>query len=397
MNFDLLATKVQEFINDSLALNFTKVALMKNPFPEISWNEILNQIASKAKAKDKLPTWFHQKNIIFPSKLSIEQTSSEITAQYKASLIDGKTIIDLTGGFGVDDFYFSKKFNRLVHCELKPDLHEIVKHNFCNLKAHNIECFLGDSSKTLETLNQQFDWIYIDPSRRSDAKGKVFLLKDCLPNVPEQLDFYFKYTNNILIKTAPILDISAGLLELNQVKEIHIVAINNEVKELLWVLEKNRTTNPLIKTVNINKTEKETFEFYWGKESYSCDYTLPKTYLYEPNSAIMKSGAFDLICKYFNVQKLHNFSHLYTSDSLQTFPGRRFKINTQLSYNKTELKATLEGNKANITTRNFPETVEEIRKKWKIKDGGSLYTFFTTDINNHKIVLLCDKIQNDEN
>lgn len=397
MNFDLLAVKVQDFINDSLALNFTKVALMKNPFPEISWNEILNQIASKAKAKEKLPTWYNQKNIIFPSKLSVEQTSSETTAQYKAQLISGKTLIDLTGGFGVDDYYFSKNFNRLVHCELKSDLHEIVKHNFSNLKANNIECFQGDSHKILTNLNQHFDWIYIDPSRRNDAKGKVFMLKDCLPNVPENLEYYFKYTDNILIKTAPILDISAGLSELKNVKEIHIVAVQGEVKELLWIIEKDYNLEISIKTINITKSYPEIFNFVLGKENFNCHYTLPQSYLYEPNGAIMKSGAFDLICKEFNVNKLHTFSHLYTSESLVNFPGRRFKINKIINYNKQELKENLEEKKANITTRNFPEQVEMIRKKWKIKDGGDIYSFFTTDVNNNKIVLICDKIQNNEN
>lgn len=396
MNFDLLAIKVQDFINESLTQNFTKVALMKNPFPEIAWNEILNQIASKAKAKEKLPTWFNQKNIIYPSKLSVEQTSSEITAKYKAELVSGKTLIDLTGGFGVDDFYFSKHFNRLVHCELKGDLHEIVKHNFNNLKAINIECYQGDSHKTLNELNQHFDWIYIDPSRRNDAKGKVFMLKDCLPNVPENLDFYFNYSNNILIKTAPLLDISAGLSELNNVKEIHIVAVHGEVKELLWIIEKNYTAEITIKTINLTKTDAEKFNFKLGKEIFNCNYTLPQSYLYEPNNAIMKSGAFDLICKKFAVTKLHPFSHLYTSNDLITFPGRRFKIIKNINYSKQELRENLEEKKANITTRNFPETVDLIRKKWKIKDGGNLYTFFTTDANNNKIVLICDKIQNDE-
>lgn len=392
MNFDLLAPKVQEFIENSLMLNFTKVALMKNPFPEIPWNEILNQIASKAKAKEKLPTWYYQKNIVFPNKLSIEQTSSEITAQYKSSLISGKTLIDLTGGFGVDDYYFSKNFNHLIHCEIKTDLHEITKHNFNNLQASNIDCYLGNSHDTLEKLNQHFDWIYIDPSRRNDAKGKVFLLKDCLPNVPFYLDFYFKFTKHILIKTAPILDLSAGLSELRNVKEIHIVALQNEVKELLWIVEKGYSDPVLIKTINITKEENEIVEFIWGKEPFNCEYSKVQSFLYEPNSAIMKSGAFDHICHLFPVNKLHSFSHLYTNNERIKFPGRRFKVIKNIPCTKIEIKKYLEGKKANITTRNFPETVETIRKKWKIKEGGNLYTFFTTDLDNNKIILLCEKI-----
>jgi len=388
----LLAPEIQDFINESLSVNFSKLALQKNPFPEITWSDILTQIGCKIKAKDKLPTWFTSENILFPSKISLEQTSSEITAKYKATLVEGKTLIDLTGGFGVDDYYFSKKINRVVHCELKKELSEIVSHNFSKLEVPNIECINKDSSIVLKDLNQAFDWIYIDPSRRNDAKGKVFMLKDCLPNVPENLDFYFSFTTNILIKTAPILDLTAGLSELKNVKEIHIVALNNEVKELLWVIEKGFDSDTAIKTINFNKETEEKFNFNLNQFPDNNTYSLPKEYLYEPNSAILKSGAFDLIPSKFNIEKLHQHSHLYTSERLIEFTGRRFQIKNCFEYNKKEMKQFLENTKANITTRNFPETVEYIRKKWKIKDGGDIYTFFTTDMNNNKIVLICAKI-----
>lgn len=392
MDKQLLEPKIQDFIKESLTVNFSKLALQKNPFPEIAWSDILTQIGCKIKAKEKLPTWFNCENILYPSKVSLEQTSSEITANYKANLVDGKTLIDLTGGFGVDDYYFSKRVNRVVHCELKKELSEIVAHNFTELKASNIECINKDSTVVLKELNQHFDWIYIDPSRRNEAKGKVFMLKDCLPNVPEHLDFYLSYTANILIKTAPILDISAGLLELKNVKEIHIVALNNEVKELLWRIEKDFNDDVHIKTINFNKETAEKFDFNWSQLLQNNQYTLPKKYLYEPNSAILKSGAFDVIPSRFNIEKLHQHSHLYTSSSLVEFSGRRFEIKSSFEYNKKEMKAFLENTKSNITTRNFPETVEHIRKKWKIKDGGDTYTFFTTDMNNNKIVLICAKI-----
>ncbi|MES2811112.1 MAG: class I SAM-dependent methyltransferase [Bacteroidota bacterium] len=392
MNKRLLQPEIQDFINESLTANFSKLALQKNPFPEVPWSDILTQLGCKIKAKDKLPTWFECENILYPSKISLEQTSSEITAKYKAGLVEGKTLIDLTGGFGVDDYYFAKKINRVVHCELKHELSTIVSHNLEALKISNIECIDKDSSIVLKELNQQFDWIYIDPSRRNDAKGKVFMLKDCLPNVPENLDFYFSFSNNILIKTAPILDISAGLSELKNVKEIHIVAVNNEVKELLWVIEKGFDNDTIIKTINFNKETEEKFDFNLNQLPENNTYSLPQTYLYEPNSAILKSGAFDLIPSKFNLEKLHQHSHLYTSDHLINFTGRRFEIKNCFEYNKKEMKQFLENSKANITTRNFPETVDYIRKKWKIKDGGDVYTFFTTDMNNNKIVLICDKI-----
>ncbi|RZL45026.1 MAG: class I SAM-dependent methyltransferase, partial [Pedobacter sp.] len=230
----------------------------------------------------------------------------------------------------------------------------------------------------------------IDPSRRSDAKGKVFMLKDCLPNVPELLDTYFSFSDKILIKTAPILDISAGLSELKNVKSIHIVAVENEVKELLWEIHESYTGSVSIKTINLSK-QAEVFDFTLDQNS-NATFSFPKKYLYEPNSSIMKSGGFDTISHQFNIDKVHQHSHLYTSEEIIAFPGRVFEIANVLSYNKNSMKEFLENKKFNITTRNFPETVEAIRKKWKIKDGGNEYCFFTTDMNNDKIVLICTKI-----
>ena len=388
----LLKTEIQDFITKNTDSDIVGLALQKNPFPEYNYAEIINQIAAKTKSKDKLPTWFNAENIIYPSKISIEQTSSEVTAKYKTNIVSGETLIDLTGGFGVDDFYFSKKINQVVHCEINSELSEIVKHNFEILNQKNITCIFGDSLETLKKLNRKFDWIYIDPSRRNDAKGKVFMLRDCQPNVPELLENYFLYSNNILMKTAPVLDISAALNELNNVKNVHIVAINNEVKELLWEIEKNYVDKIFIKTTNFNKDKEEKFDFILNTESFGKSYSDPKKYIYEPNSAILKSGAFNILANRFSIQKIHQHSHLYTSDEIIEFPGRVFKVENHFEYNKVEMKRFLENTKANITIRNFPETVENIRKKWKIKDGGNVYTFFTTDANNRKIVLLCAKI-----
>ncbi|TDE28292.1 MULTISPECIES: THUMP-like domain-containing protein [Flavobacterium] len=392
MDIRILNVEIQTFINDNISKSISKLALQKNPFPDVDWISILNQIEAKTKAKDKLPNWFSTKNIIYPSKISIEQTSSEKTAAYKASIVNGESLIDLTGGFGVDDYYFAKKIKTVAHCEINPELSNLVKHNFKQLNVSNITCYTGDSLATLSSLNLKWDWIYIDPSRRNDDKGKVFMLKDCLPNVPENLDFYFTNSNAVLIKTAPLLDISAGLSELKHVKTIHIVALENEVKELLWELHKDYFGNINIKTVNIVKDQTETFDFILGEDSQFPNFSLPQRYLYEPNSAIMKSGGFDEVSSFYNLNKLQKHSHLYTSTALISFPGRIFEIQKTFPYNKTEMKSHLEKTQANITTRNFPDSVETIRKKWKIKDGGNAYCFFTTDENNHKIVLICTKI-----
>jgi hypothetical protein len=392
LNITLLNTDIQEFINANIDKNSSTLALRKNPFPDVNWMDILNQIAAKNKAKDKLPTWFQCEKIIYPSKVSVEQTSSEKTAKYKSSIVSGITLIDLTGGFGVDDYYFSKRIKEVVHCEINPELSEIVSHNFNQLNIQNITCLQGDSYFLLKELNKKFDWIYIDPSRRSETKGKVFMLKDCLPNVPELLDLYFNFSENILIKTAPILDITAGLSELKNVKAIHIIAVDNEVKELLWELSENYLGEITVKTINITKENSSKFEFVLNKEIKNSNLNLPEKYIYEPNGAIMKSGGFENVSSFYQLKKLHQHSHLYTSDEIIDFPGRVFKIENCISYSKSEMKEFLENKKANISTRNFPDTVENIRKKWKIKDGGNKYCFFTTDMKNNKIVLICTKI-----
>lgn len=387
----LLANDIQNFITQQSEKPSSQLAFQKNPFPQVEWKLILQQIEAKAKAKEKLPLWYSTGNIIYPTKISVEQTSSEKTAIFKSSLIRGKKIIDLTGGFGIDSYYFSQHFESVIHCEQNASLSSIVQHNLKQLNANNIQCIAGNSEEILSSLQQQFDWMYIDPSRRNEQKGKVFMLKDCEPNVPELMNYYFQFSNQILIKTAPILDIKAGLNELNFVKNIHIIAVENEVKELLWEIEKEYSGQPTLKTVNLTKSKTELFDFIW--EEYLSKATLgkPEKYIYEPNAAIMKSGGFDEVAHFFKLKKLHPHSHLYTSNELINFCGRVFELQQTILYNKKNMMQ-LALSKANITTRNFPETVETLRKKWKIKDGGEVYCFFTTDEENQKIVLLCKKL-----
>ncbi|MEN9323047.1 MAG: hypothetical protein RL699_827 [Bacteroidota bacterium] len=391
MNFELLLRKeVQEFIAAHSDADCSALALQKNPFPEIPWLDIIQQIQSKQKCAGKLPTWFGTSPLIYPVKVSVEQSSSEQTAAYKSSIIQGETLLDMTGGMGVDDFYFAQRFKQVTHCELATALSATVQHNFEVFNIKNVEFVVGDSLDYLQESPQQFDWIYLDPSRRNEAKGKVFMLEDCLPNVPENLDVLFAHSSNILLKTAPILDISSGVKSLQCVDEIHVVAVENEVKELLWILRKSAANTPRICTLNFTKNGTEHLDFDW-EDKENCVLSLPLTYLYEANSAIMKSGKFSSVAAQFGVSKLHEHSHLYTHDEQVDFPGRTFKIEACVPYNKIEMKK-LALSKANISTRNFPDSVEVIRKKWKIKDGGATYCFFSTDRNNQKIVLLCSKL-----
>ncbi|MEC3966118.1 THUMP-like domain-containing protein [Flagellimonas halotolerans] len=392
MNDIILTIGVQDFISKNISADTLSILLKKSVFQGVSQKELVEQIEAKKKSRDKLPTWFASSHIYYPSKLNIEQTSSESTAEYKARIVSGKTLVDLTGGFGVDSYFFSKKMASVIHCEINSELSEIAAHNFKVLGRNNIKCLPEDGITFLKESTQNFDWTYVDPSRRSDKKGKVFLLEDCLPDVPEHLPLIFERTQHILLKTSPLLDIKKGIGELEFVKEVHVVATNNEVKELLFVLEKGYNGSIGIKTVNLLPDRTDEFNFKLEEEQNTAiDFGEPSAHLYEPNAAILKSGGFKSVAKTYKLKKLHPHSHLYTADTLVDFPGRRFTIEKTLPYSKKSIRS-MAVPKANITTRNFPLSVAELRKRHTIKDGGETYLFFTTDINDNLIFLLCKKI-----
>lgn len=299
-------------------------------------------------------------------------------------------LADITGGFGIDSYYFSKNFNTVHHFEKNALLSKISSHNFKILKTNNIQCFSEDG--ILAIREKKYDVIYADPSRRNKSKKKVFLLNNCKPNIPEIVDQLLINCKTLLIKTSPMLDISIGIDELAYVKEIHIVAVKNEVKELLWLLKPNYKKTITIKTLNFLSQKTQAFDFILGSRSKTI-YEHPKKYLFEPNTAILKSGAFDLLSSTYKVSKLQKNSHLFTCEQLVEFPGRRFKIEQVVPYSKKEIRKAITFTKANITTRNFPETVDTLRKKWKIKDGGDVYLFFTTLENLQKVMLICSSVK----
>lgn len=390
MNPKVLYQEVQQFINDNLKTDVPKLILKGSNFNGITIQELANQIVAKQKCEKKLPTFFNTDGIYYPNKLNIEQTSSEITAKYKAKLVSGKSLIDVTGGFGVDSYYFSKQFEQITHCEINADLAEIVSHNFKQLNVTNSTTFSGNGLNFLKETTQIFDCIYIDPSRRNDVKGKVFLLKDCMPYLPPKIDFLFTKSNQILVKLSPILDISNTITELKNTKEVHIIAVNNEVKELLFLLERDYKSNIAIKTINLKKEQNEIFNFDYQSEANSI-YTSPKNFLYEPNAAVLKSGGFHQITQQIMVAKIQQHTHLYTSENQVSFPGRVFEIVTVFPYHKKRINKQLTEKKANITVRNFPKTVAQIRKETKLKDGGDIYLFFCKNHDEKLIVVVCKK------
>ena len=237
LNYQLLTPEIQAYLQEHLWEEAPKFALKKSPFSGVSASELSQQLLGRQKAKDKLPLWHRTQGIYYPAKLSLEQASSEATARYKASLVIGH-LLDATGGFGVDDYFFAQHCKSVTHCELQEELSEIVAHNFAVLGA-DIHCVAQDSYAYLASEGKHYDVIYLDPARRDSHKRKVFFLEDCTPDVPHSLDFLWQYTDTILLKASPMLDISRALTQLPQTHEIHIVAIEGEVKELLFLLKKN--------------------------------------------------------------------------------------------------------------------------------------------------------------
>ena len=393
LNLKLLKNEVQHFINEHLNTSIDKLALKGSPFDEIQTVELLEQIQSKKKCEKKLPNWYNTIGVYFPNKLNIEQTSSEISATYKSNLITGKNILDLTGGFGVDSLYFARTIKNIVHCEINAFLSKIVQHNFEVFGVKNVKTITANGLEFLKQKSETFDWIYIDPSRRDTKKNKRFFIEDCTPNVAENLNLFFENTQQILIKLSPMLDIHAALKALPHTKEIHVVAIKNEVKELLFIMEKGFDQEPIIKAINL-ETNQPHFEFNAVDEIEAIvDYQEPLEYLYEPNAAILKSGAFKSLALQFDLSKLAQHSHLYTSsEHKKEFPGKIYVIEKVLHYHKKKLKPHITGQKANVKTRNFPESVSQLKKEFKINDGGDKFFIFTT-FKERKWVLEC-KIYN---
>lgn len=386
----ILKDEVQKFIVENIHTDINKLILKKSPFTTVNSKQLAQQIQSRKAIQKKLPSWFNTSGILYPPKLNLEQSSSEATAKYKSKLIDKGTLIDLSGGFGVDDFYFAKTASKVHYCEINADLAPLVQHNLTLLGASNIIFHHGDSTSILENIDG-IDVIYVDPSRRSDVGNRVFLFEDCEPNLVSNLDYYFKKADKIIVKAAPMLDIESAVKELGNISEIHIVSLYNECKEILFVLEKEVSKTIELKCALLSDEGENIFSFEYGKEKeLNISYTDIDKYLYEPDAAILKAGLFKSMVPRFGVSKIHQHSHLYTSDILLSdFPGRCLKvlsIDKFKHFNKTNIHK-----KANIVVRNFPHKPDELKKKLKINDGGDLFLYFTTDKYNDLVVISCEK------
>ncbi len=388
---------VLDFVSEHENADLTKLILARTQYPNIPVQLAAAQIQSRLKAKKKLPGWYAARGVLFPHGVSIEQCSSELTARYKARLIGGGTLADLTGGTGIDTYYLSQSFSHTTYIEQNEDLCALAEHNFRQLSAA-IEVINLRAEQWLESLTHTYDWLYADPARRDNHNKKVFKIDDCEPNlIALQSSWLGKVKQGLLIKYSPLLDIAELLKSLPQVLEVHVLAVQNECKEVL--VKMGVGTEPVsdvkIATVNFSTSGEQCFEFMWNEEAATIAPVAGlQDYLYEPNRAIMKAGAFKSVANRFELNKLHANSHLYTSDKCMVdFPGRVFRIHAVEQAQKKALKRILPEGKANLTTRNFPQSVDQLRKKLQIKEGGDKYIFATTLADHKPVLILCEKVK----
>jgi hypothetical protein len=373
----ILSPEVQGFIRENENADEKALVLKHKAIFALPSSTLAEQISGRRKAKDKIPT-FYSSEIVYPPGINMEQCSSEQTAVFKAKIFLEalplrKSLIDLTGGFGVDSYFLSKVFKAVHYVEPNSVLFEIVKRNHDHLQGLNITHYNTSAEKFLAE-DQESSAVFIDPSRRNEFK-KVFAFADCEPNVVSLKDEIFKTSDFALIKASPLLDLKLAIHELSFVKKVVVLSVDNEVKELLFLCKKGFAEEPIIEAVNLRRGSAETFSFKFSEEvDSSPELSDPKSYLYEPNASILKAGAFKSIATDFNLTKIQTNTHLYTSDAhVQEFPGRIFKIISEVKPDKKLLLPFFPEGKANVTTRNYPLSVEELKKKTGLNDGGEKY------------------------
>ena len=386
------ATFIQEHRHDDVR----GLALQAAKYHDININEALIQIAGRQIAEKKIPSWAKEDDIQYPKHLSMEQCSSELTARYKASLVSGETLADLTAGFGVDFSFIARNFQKADYIERQEVLCELAQHNFAVLGLNHVSIHCTDGIDYLKTMNP-VDCLFLDPARRDANGGKTVAISDCEPNVCALESLLTKKGKKVVIKLSPMLDMHSALNELKSVTELHIVSVNNECKELILILEKGDVRPQEAKkeiTISceqvVNNSPSQHFSFTLSEEKSSPCLLAEKigNYLYEPGAALLKAGPYRLLTSRYHVEKLHPNSHLYTSEQLVDFPGRCFEVISYTGFGKKELKAFLKDvDKANLTVRNFPTTVADLRKKLKLKEGGEIYIFATTLANGEKVLI----------
>lgn len=388
-----------EFIRIHADEDVRQLAFLGKKNPEVDMAYALDQIAGRQKARVKIPSWASIDGIVYPPHISMEQCSSEQTARYKARIAgNGEKIVDLTAGFGVDMAFMSAGFKQAVHVEMQPQLCAISSENYKCLGLNHVQVVCNDGVGYLHQM-EHADLIFIDPARRDQHGARTYGIADCTPNVLEIIDEMLQKADRVMIKLSPMLDWQKTVADVGNVSQVHIVSVANECKELLLEVKNGKGEKVKVFCVNDDQVfSYEIGELHPLTPSPLHPFTLSPlhsfTFLYEPNASVMKAGCFNLISHRFGITQPDANSHLFLSDKLvEGFPGRGFVIERVSTMNKRELKEALAGiDKANVAVRNFPLSVADLRKRLKLKDGGDVYIFATTDAKKGHLVMVCRKI-----
>lgn len=387
------------FIQAHLSDDPDRLLLSASRYPEIDIPFVVAQITARRQIKEKLPTWYQQEQLLFPAKIAAEQCSSEQTALYKQQLVTKEdTLCDLTGGLGIDSYYFSRRVKQVYYIERFPSYCEVARANMATLGARNVVVLEGDSTQWLDQL-PAIDVFYVDPARRGKENKRMFALSDCEPDLTQLLPRLLAKAPRVIAKLSPMADLRQTLALLPTTQAIHILSVKNECKELLFVIGREpRESAVPIHCVHLTKqaASDECFVCSLEAEQQAASHlaTTLRRYLYEPNASVLKAGAFKQVACQFPVEKLQVSSHLYTSDHyLDRFPGRRFEVDEVIPFHSKSCKQLAgQSLQANVTTRNFPLTVEALRKKCRIREGGDIYLFATTGPKEEKLLIRTHKV-----
>lgn len=396
-----LSPETLAFIDSHRGDDVRTLALQAKKYPAVDMAEAVVQIAGYQIAEKKVPLWAQTAGIRYPQHLSMEQCSSEVTARYKASLVSGDTLTDLTAGWGVDCSFLARNFRCADYVERQETLCRIAAHNFPLLGLPHVRIHCADAVEYLQSM-EPVDCLFLDPARRDSHGGKTVAIAECEPDVCCLEPLLVEKGKTVMIKLSPMLDMASALRDLQYVRRIHVVSVNNECKELIILLrkapdEEEAAAGELIISCEqvVNNSVHQHFQFTFSEEK-SAGCPLAESvgnYLYEPGAALLKAGPYRLLATRYGVEKLHPNSHLYTSSGLVDFPGRRFRVTAVSGFGKKDLKVLLEGvEKANLTVRNFPSSVAELRKKLKLKEGGDTYLFATTLASGEKVLIRGEKV-----
>lgn len=369
-----------------------EIALRYRSKPDLPLSDLLKQLKGRQIAKLKLPSWYANLDVLYPDGLILEQCSSEATAQFKSQFAEQKTVVDLTGGLGIDSLAFSNIAKKVVYCEPDEKRCAAAKNNFQAFQKNNIDVICGDAQTLVDQgIIVNADLIFIDPSRRSDSGKKIFRIEELQPNVIELKEKLLQNGAHVIIKLAPMLDISEGIRQMPETFRVDVLSWKGECRELLFHIKKGGQ-GPQIHCHDLDgNCPSLTFDYYKTSQ-LSLLFSEPKKYIYEPNASIRKAGAWKSICDQYPVSILHANTHLFTSDEKIIFPGRCFELLEVMPYKKEILLEKLAGRNAQMVFYNFPEEPVKVKKKINVKSGEPLYLFFASLQKGGARVLLCELV-----